>query len=225
MSLKGPFSKAAKKLGIALSGLTLAFTMTACGPSPQTLGPAATDAGLRGSTAITMVYKDAAAERVLTVDGASLKAESRYVYDGTLVVRGDIPSKTEIDVTNGKLEVTGNVGSGSTLDVRLPVLTHTEDDTILMPMTMSCGENCTTTILMPMPSTRTVEDGLAHPGDTGAAVKVDGQIGDKVTITTNGGIEASSWGTEFKAATGYGRTLQQTPAPRTATPSPLVPGA
>ena len=213
MGLKTTFSKAAKKLGIAAPCLAMIF-LAGCGPSPQQLGDAAKDPNLHGASAITMVYKDAAPQRVLTVDGSSLKTESRYVYNGALVIKGDVPAKTEIDVSNGKLEVTGNVGNESKLDVRLPVLTHSVTDIILMPMSMSCGENCTTTYLMPMPVTRTVEDGLAHPGDKGPAVKVDGAIGNKVTVTTNGGIEAGAWGTEFKASTGYGRTLQQVlPAP------------
>jgi hypothetical protein len=224
MNLKGSFSRAAKKLGLALCCLSMIF-MTACGPSPQRLGDMAKDPGLHGSTSIAMVYKDAAPERVLTVDGHALKTESRYVYNGTLVIKGDVPAKTEIDVTNGKLEVTGNVGSESTIDVRLPVLTHQVTDIILMPMSMSCGENCTTTYLMPMPVTRTVEDGLAHPGDTGPAVTVDGAVGNKVKITANGGIHANTWGTEFKARTGYGRTLQQMPAPKPAAPSSMVPSS
>ena len=218
MDIRRAFSKAAKKLKIAaLPCLALVF-MAGCGPAPQQLGDAAKDPALHGASSVTMVYTDAAPERVLTVDGGGLKPDSRYVYDGSLVVRGNLPANTEVDVTNGKLEVTGNVGDGSRIDVRLPVLTHTESGMILMPMTMSCGQNCTTTYLMPMPTTNTVEDGLAHPGDTEPAVKVDGVIGNKVHVTTNGGIQAAGWGTEFKAGTGYGRTLQQV-APRAPVPS------
>ncbi len=220
MSLKHSFSRAAKKAGIALSACFLAASLTGCGPSPQHLGDMAKDPGLHGATVVTMVYKDAAPEKVLTVDAHALKTDSRYVYDGSLVVKGDVPANTEIDVSNGKLEVTGNVGSGDKLDVQLPVITHDETNIVLMPMSMSCGTNCTTTYLMPMPVTSTVEDGLAHPNDPGPAVKVVGAIGNKVTINTNGGIQAGSWGTEFKARTGYGRPLQQVPPPaRPAVPS------
>lgn len=208
MALSAAFSRAAKRLGIAFTCLSLAF-LTACGPAPQTLGSAAKDPHLHGATAVTMVYTGAAPQNVLTIEGAALKPESRYVYDGSLVIRGDVPARTEVDVANGKLEVTGNVGDESKLEVKLPVLTHEETSIILMPMTMSCGNNCTTTYLMPMPVTNTIEDGLAHPADTGPAVKVDGRIGNRVRVSTNGGIEAGGWGTEFKASTGYGRALQQ----------------
>ncbi len=212
MALSAAFSRAAKRLGVAFTCLSLAF-LTACGPAPQHLGAGAKTPDLLGTTAITQVYTDAAPQSVLTIDGHALKAESRYVYNGTLVIKGDVPAKTEIDVTNGKLEVTGNVSSEAKIDVSLPVITHQQTDIILMPMTMSCGNNCTTTYLMPMPVTTTIEDGLAHPADTGPAVKVDGAIGNRVQVTTNGGIHAGAWGTEFKAHTGYGRTLQQVPAP------------
>lgn len=216
MALSVAFSRAAKRLGVAFTCLSLAF-LTACGPSPQTLGSGATDPSLHGTTAITQVYSDAAPQAVLTVEGSALKPDSRYVYNGPLVIHGSVPARTEVDVTNGKLQVTGAVGDDARLDVQLPVVTHDETNIVLMPMTMSCGNNCTTTYLMPMPVTSTVEDGLAHPGDTGAAVKVDGRIGNKVRVTTNGGIEAGGWGTEFKASTGYGRSLQQTPAMRPST--------
>jgi hypothetical protein len=215
MGLKAAFSRAARKLGLALSCLCLLF-LAACGP--QHLGSQAEDPALHGTTAITQVYTDSGPENVLTVDGSHLKAGETYAYNGTLVVKGDVPAKTEIDVYNGKLEVTGNVGDKAELDVKLPVRTHEETTIMLMPMTMSCGNNCTTTYLMPMPVTSTIEDGLLHPGDYGAAVKVDGAIGNKVSVTTNGGIEAGSWGVEFHARTSYGRTLQQVPAPQKAAP-------
>ena len=208
MALSVAFSRAAKRLGVAFTCLSLAF-LAACGPSPQMLGSAAKDPNLHGTTAITQVYSDAAPQTVLTVEGTALKPDSRYVYNGPLVIHGSVPARTEVDVTNGKLQVTGNVGDQAQLDVKLPVLTHDETSIILMPMSMSCGNNCTTTYLMPMPVTNTIEDGLAHAGDTGAAVRVGGRIGNKVQVSTNGGIQAGGWGTEFRVHTGYGRGLQQ----------------
>jgi len=222
MALKQAFTRAAKKLGIAATCLSLAF-LAGCGPTPQHLGADAKDPNLHGTTAITQVYTDAPQQSVLTIDGHALKTDSRYTYNGTLVIKGDVPAKTEIDVSNGKLFVTGNVGSEATLDVKMPVRTHDETSIMLMPIVTSCGNNCTTTMLMPMPVTNTIEDGLVHAGDTAPAVKVDGTIGNKVQVSTNGGIQAAGWGTEFRAATGYGGKLQQViPAtPRPAAPAPM----
>lgn len=68
--------------------------------------------------------------------------------------------------------------------------------------------------------TRTVVDGLAYPDDHHPAVKVDGAIGNGVTIRANGGIEAAAWGTKLDATTEYGRSLQQVPAPAVRPPQP-----
>lgn len=222
MSLRSSFAKAAKKFVTGLVILSTVF-LAACGYPTHHLG---TEQGLQGQTQMEEVYTDAAPQPVLIVQGSQLRPENHYVYNGSLRIEGDVPAHTEVEVTNGKLQITGNVGDESAIETRLPVNTHQETHIVLIPIMHSTGKSFYTT-LMPVPQTSTIEDGLTHPADTGPAVTIDGQAGNKVEVTTNGGIRAGGWGTEFRAKTGYGRQLEQTPAPaaRTAQARPAAPGS
>ncbi|TAL39741.1 MAG: hypothetical protein EPN97_01925 [Alphaproteobacteria bacterium] len=210
MGIRDAFRRASKRIGIALCCLSMVF-LAACGYPGHQLGQ---DPGLQGTTVVEAMFDGAAAQKHLTIDGASLQSKNAYSYSGPVTIRGDVPANTEISIENGRLEVTGNVGAETKIDVQMPVRTHQESYTYTTFMMVG-------KVMMPMVHTghRTVIDGLAFPGDTHPAVKVDGTIGNKVTIRANGGIEAGGWGTELKVETGYGRTLQQVPAPRSPGPS------
>lgn len=208
MNLRTAFARAAKKATIGMCILATLF-MAACGYPTHQLGQ---EEGLRGETRIEQTYSDGTRENVLVIQGSQLQGENHYVHNGTLRIEGSIPARTAVEVRGGKLEVNGNVGDEAQLEARLPVNTHQETHIVLMPMFISNGKT-TSVMYIPTPVTSTVEDGLTHPADTGPAISVSGQIGNNVKATTNGGIRASGWGTEFRAKTGYGRTLQQAPAP------------
>jgi hypothetical protein len=204
MSLKEVFHRVARKAGLGLCALTLAFT-AGCGYPSHQLGQ---DPAVPATAVTESMFDGAAAQQHVFIDGASLQAKNNYTYDGPVTVRGNVPANTEIKIENGRLEVTGNVGSGSTIDVQMPVNSH--DETYHYTTFMMVGK-----VMIPMMQTghRTIIDGLAFPNDQHAAVRVAGAIGDNVTIHTNGGIQAGAWGTELKVETGYGRNLQQVPAP------------
>jgi hypothetical protein len=201
MSLSSIFHRASRKIGLGLCALTLAFTMAGCGYPAHELGQ---DPTVPVSTMTEVMFQGAGAQAHATVDGASLQSKNAYNYTGSVTIRGDVPANTEINVEGGRLEITGNVGDGAKLTVHMPVHTHSESYTYTTFMMVG-------KVMIPMTHTGThdVEDGLAFPQDQHAAVKVGGAIGNKVTVSANGGIEAGAWGTEFKAETGWGRTLQQ----------------
>jgi hypothetical protein len=210
MGIREAFRRASKRIGIALCCLSMIF-MAACGYPGHQLGQ---DPGLQGTTVVESMFDGASAQKHLIIEGASLQSRNAYSYSGPVTIRGDVPAQTEISIENGRLEVTGNIGAETKIDVKMPVRTHQE--TYTYTTFMMVGK-----VMMPMVHTghRTVVDGLAFPNDAHPAVKVDGAIGDKVTIKANGGIEAAAWGKELKAETGYGRTLQQVPAPKLSRPT------
>ena len=205
MTLSGTFTKAAKKAVMGAVLLSTVF-LSACGYPSHQLGQ---EQGLQGSVAVEQMYDGAAPSNHLTVDGAQLQPKNHYDYDGgALTIRGSVPAQTEINVPNGRLEVTGNVGDKSEISANLPVLTHQQSYTYTTFMMVG-------KVMIPQvhTGTRTIEDDLAFPDDTHPGVQVNGSIGNKVQVSTNGGIQAGYWGTEFRVQTGYGRTLQQVPRP------------
>lgn len=210
MGIQEAFRRASRRIGVALLCVSMVF-MAACGYPGHQLGQ---DPGLQGTTVVEVMFDGAAAQKHLTIDGASLQSKNAYSYSGSVTIRGDVPAQTEISIDNGRLQVTGDVGAETKIDVQMPVRTHQESYTYTTFMMVG-------KVMMPMVHTghRTVIDGLAFPNDTHPAVKIDGRVGDKVAIKANGGIEAGAWGAELKVETGYGRTLQQVPAPRLPGPS------
>lgn len=194
-----------------LLSLTVAF-LASCGYPSHRLGADADkdEPQLRGTEKIEMVFNGAGAQKHLIIDGSVLQSKNEYVYEGSLTVNGNVPRESRIIVHNGKLEIKGNVGSKSEIEVDLPVRTHTETDIVLMPIYHSNGNGGGYTTLVPMPVTRTAIDGLLYANDISPALKVDGAIGDTVSVTTNAGVEAKEWGTVFKCETGWGRALVKT---------------
>ncbi len=179
---------------LMLAPLAAAFSLTACGDPTRDLGPAAEDAGLRGTTTAEQVFTGGPSNTAhTTIAGDALVSGGRYRINGTLTILGNLPEDVRIDVNNGKLTVTGDVGAESRIDVQLPVLSHTDSVTVLMPVPMSCGQNCTTTTMLPQTSYHTVIDGFQYPDDTGPALRVDGRIGENVRIHSNGNVVASGW--------------------------------
>lgn len=116
MGIRQAFGKVAKKIGAGLCILSLAF-MAACGYPSHQLG---TSPGLQGATAAEVMFEGAEAQNHLTIDATALQPKNHYRYEGSVTIRGSVPENTEITVTNGRLEVTGNVGSGSGIAVTMP---------------------------------------------------------------------------------------------------------
>lgn len=201
MGLRKSFARVAKKAATGLCVLSLCF-LAACGYPSHQMGA---EVGLEGNVKVEQMFEGAKAQNHLTIDGTALQSENHYLYTGSVTINGDIPAHTEVTIRDGRLHVTGNVGDDSEIDVKLPEQTHQETyrySTIIMVGKVPVTQWHT--------GHRTVVDGLAYPGDTSPAVQVDGAIGNGVTVTTNGGIEAGSWGTDFKAKTDNGRELVQT---------------
>lgn len=218
MGLMRTFNRAGKKLAVALSCLSF-VALAGCGPSPQQLGNAATDPGLHGTTVSEQVFQGGPQMPHVTVNASALQSGHKYVFEGALTVKGNLPDKTIVEVDNGRLTVDGNVGNQDEIDVKMPVKTHDETSIILMPMMI--GKTMT---MMPMPVTNTYIDGPLYPADHAPAVTVTGHIGDKVTVTTNGKVQAESWGTEFNVKADYGAKPQQVAPVQTPRPAAPAPG-
>lgn len=191
-----------------LFSLTIAF-LASCGYPSHRLGAEADkdDPQLKGTEKMEVMFNGASAQKHLTIDGTALKSKNEYVYDGSVTINGDVPRESRIIVHGGKLDVTGNVGSQSEINVDLPVRTHQETHIVLVPIYHSMGKYGGYTTLVPMPVTNTITDGLLYEADNGPALKVNGTVGDTVTVATNAGVEAKDWGVMFKCKTDWGRPL------------------
>ncbi len=165
-----------------VKGLSLCLAFAAALGCTQTLGPQASSPELKGRVANEEVFRGAGLSEHLYIDGAHLKEGKDYEYTGTLTVNGDIPAKASIHVTNGKLEVTGDVGSNAKLTADLPVNTHQEEYyyTTLIPAGQSF-------IPVMQVGYTTVIDGLKYPDDPSPAITVKGNIGNKTDIKASYG--------------------------------------
>ena len=209
MSLTPSFNRVRKTMAVAATSLSLAF-LAGCGQPANKIGGDARDQSLRGSTTAEQVFTGGPTNSPhTTIDGVVLRAGQRYVVDGTLTINGNVPDRTTIEVNNGRLTVTGDVGNQSRIDVQLPIITHDETTTMLMPMTTSCGQNCTMTTMMVMPVTNTIIDGLKYPNDTRPAVTIGGVIGTETSISSNGRTVATGWDATLRVQASHGARRNQ----------------
>ena len=125
MKLKEIFHRVARKVGMGLCILAVAF-MAGCGYPAHELGQ---DPAVPVTAVTEAMFDGAAAQQHVTVDGASLQTKNAYNYTGSVTIRGNVPANTDINVEGGRLEITGNVGDGSSLSVHMPVSTHSESYT------------------------------------------------------------------------------------------------
>ena len=172
-----------KKL-TALFLVSAAF-LTGCQSSLTIEPPTKEGKGIDGvSCTYAPVFNGAAAQGIAcVVEGAKLIAGRSYDFGGALlVVRGDVPKEVHIDAGRAKVFVDGNLSEGVRIDASRPENYRT--DMILMPMPMSCGQNCTTIMLMPMPVTSST--GFTYPNDTDPTMVVTGHIGQEVSFRGNG---------------------------------------
>lgn len=165
--------------------LASAAFLTGCQHS-QTIEPP--DNKGKGIDGVSCVYKPvfngAATQGVACIiDGAKLTAGKAYDFGGALlVVRGDVPEKVRINAGRAKVFIEGNVGAGVQIEASRPENYATE--IILMPMPMSCGQNCMTIMLMPVPNTYST--GFTYPADADPTMVVSGHIGAEVSFRGNG---------------------------------------
>lgn len=208
MSVFPSLGSVRKAAALTATSLSLAF-LAACGQPANKLGNDAKDPVLRGDVAAEQVFTGGPTNTPhTTIDGAALRAGQRYVVEGALTISGDVPERTTIEVNNGRLAITGDVGNQSRIDVQLPVLSHNETTMILIPMTTSCGQNCTTTTMIMSPVTTAVIDGLRYPADTRPAVTIGGVIGTDATINSNGRTVAAGWDATLKIKADHGASRQ-----------------
>lgn len=167
------------------TGLILAFAaaLAGCG---KTIGPKAETPDLRGETSITQVFNGGPQGNMTRISGAALQAKESYQASGKIIIEGDVPAKSSIDVDAGKLLVTGNVGDGASIHVSQPIKTHNENyPDFCYGYDFMAGKfkysykfsGCD----------HTVVDGLKY-NDAEAAVEIKGNIGKDVKISTPGKI-------------------------------------
>lgn len=164
-------------------GLVLAFAaaLAGCG---QSLGPGAETPDLQGTTTLTQVFNGGPQQPSTTIRAEALKANESYNAKGELVIEGSVPAGVRINVEDGKLTVTGDIGNGARIDVSQPTTTHSERYSGYCYSYSFRGKYeygfsafCH----------RTVVDGLTF-SDAAPAVAVRGTIGTDVRIATPGSI-------------------------------------
>src|SRR5690606_16402895 len=78
-----------------------------------------------GQSSYSQVFNGAAAQKICTVDGTELLPNTRYSFEGGLVINGEVPANVVIVANNGKLVVNGNVSDSAKLVGKVPVETST----------------------------------------------------------------------------------------------------
>ncbi len=164
-------------------GLVLAFAAAASG-CVQTIGPAASNPDLRGTTTLTHVFAGGPKQASTTIDAAALKPSKIYNGEGQIVIQGSVPAGATINVESGRLIVTGDVADGAKINVTQPTLSHTE----------TYAGHCYTHTLRgrfeyaySLHCKQTVTDGLKY-NDSKPAVEIKGTIGRGVQIAAPGQI-------------------------------------
>ena len=165
----------AKKFAIAAT-MALPLLLSGCGtPATELCAP-----GGPGTASLTQTFTDAAPQKICHVSGDALKAEGRYVmHGGSLLIDGNVPARARIEVDGGKLFVNGDVGAKARLTAKVPE--DISSRTVLVPMMIG-------KVMTMQPRTRYTFEGYSHPGDTGAAIAITGNVEIGTQLTSNHGI-------------------------------------
>lgn len=183
--------KAARAASVCLSFLAV----VGCS---KTIGPNADDANLRGDVSMTTLFDGGPKVYKSVVDGRSLEPnKSYYMSEGVLIIRGDVPSKTQVKVGTGRIEVTGNVNSKAKVNAYMPERTHSENY-------VTIEYNAALKMTLPVTRTRTVRDGLMYDDPT-PGVNVRGYVDSEALLSSNAGVFAQCASPEAKFATDWGR--------------------
>lgn len=186
------------KLTKTAAALAICFAVAGCQDSYE-LGENSKNPSLTGQTRITTLFNGAVEKgQHVTIKGYHLEEDTRYTFDGSVTINGDLPDKSRLIVNNGKVVVNGNVGEEARIDVDLPIDKHRESY-------MCMQYNVALKMMMPSTCWKTVIDGLTYSQDTDPAITVNGHVDDNARLTTNGGIHVRSHGEGLKYSTGFDR--------------------
>ncbi len=151
------------------------------GCSMDAIGPEAAVPSLRGDTSMTYVFKDEPKLRPHTrISAAMLRAHQTYRAEGVLIIEGNLPAGVTLDIANGKLVVTGNVGDDTRITVTQPVESFPEYQDI------PCDGPATTTVCH---EKVTVTRRRFSGGDP--AVEIKGTAGSNLRIWASGMIRVN----------------------------------
>ena len=95
-----------------------------------------------GTATIGKVFNDLSQyNRVCTVQGSALQEGGHYGYrDGLLVIKGDTPARSNIEVMRGRIELRGDMGERSELSATVPEYRHNEPYQYYCPSIISTGK-------------------------------------------------------------------------------------
>lgn len=170
-----------------LAAAFLTSFVSACDTSkPELCGPEDTTGGYL-TTGTVYPWSDKE-HKICTVDGENLKAGASYHFNnGALVIKGDVPKRTNITVNFGKLFVYGDVGKNAVLSASVPVKTHDEEyEGFCLKGTATI--NKTTPVPSFCTKVRPVFDAFAYPSDNVPALAVHGKAEKGVMLSSNRGI-------------------------------------
>lgn len=103
----------------------------------------------------------------------------RFDQEGLLIVNGHVPDRVSLSVPEGRMEINGDIGDGSSISATLPYETRTEF------YTYTCGSKPVRTCT----GTRQVFDHYRYRDDFQAAVIIRGYVGESIVSSSAGGIE------------------------------------
>jgi len=183
----------------SLSGIAMAFCLSACGLTDGTIGPDSRDPDLRGESHAGEVLGGAGPGNIIQLSASRLQENRRYNARGKLIIEGDLPSNISLHV-KGELVILGNVGEYNHITVHQPIKQHSETETYAGICTkigpdLDIGPNgigykagVRTGFYVNCKRTHNFNDGLVYT-DPDPAIMVKGIVPDSSKLKSYGGIE------------------------------------
>ncbi|MBU0800263.1 MAG: hypothetical protein KKA05_04595 [Alphaproteobacteria bacterium] len=162
-------------IALATLGIVLGMTVFA----PPTYTPLCGDSGI-GQSSYSQVFNGAAEQKICTVDGTELQPDTNYIFEGGLIINGEVPANVSIVANNGKLIVNGNVNDSTELVAEVPVETSTYTTSSRIGM----GPMHST-------STHTRFEGYTYESDTGPSLIINGDVQSGAFLFSNHGIHVT----------------------------------
>lgn len=180
----------------------LTMTFSALAACSEGIGADAETQELRGDISSAPLVDGATNVDVVTLNASALRSgESYKMSQGVLVINGDVPAKTKINVGMGRIIVNGNVGTGAKVSAWMPEDTHSETYTCMMynaALKMSTASVCS----------RTVRDNLTFASDPTSGVIVSGNVAADATIQSNAGVQAQCVDETSRLGTDWSRPVR-----------------
>lgn len=168
-----------KKFAIAATAALPLLGLAGCGqPTVDLCATPAEATQSIGTESFAHIFNGAANDsRVCIVKGSDLAANGHYDFNGgLLIIDGSVPDGARINVDNGKMYVSGDIGAKARVEASVPE--EISSYTTMVPI--FTGK---TTIIVPQ--THYKFEGFTYANDHDAAVMIGGAVHDGARVTSN----------------------------------------